>query len=137
MSRKKFEVFVHLVWSTRNREPLLVKEFREEVFAVIVSKCRELETEVLAIGAVDDHLHLLIVLPPTQALKDIAKNVKGGSSHFVNHRFKPEPPFGWQSGYAAFSISQKDLPKAIDYVRNQELRHADRKTISKYEPPFD
>ncbi len=137
MSHKKFEVFVHLIWSTRNRERLLLREYREDVFSVIVSKCRDLETDVLAIGGVEDHLHVLVLLPPTQALMDIVKHAKGVSSHFVNHHFKPEVPFAWQSGYAAFSVSQKDLPKAVDYVRNQETRHGEGKTVSRYEPPFE
>jgi putative transposase len=116
------EVFVHVVWSTWDRLPLLGTGVREQVFAAIQAECGRMGADVVAIGGVEDHVHLLVRLPATVALATLVKQVKGSTSHLVNHAILPRA-FKWQGGYAAFSVSRRAVPAVRDYVPRQEEHH--------------
>ena len=79
---------------------------------------------VLAINGIEDHVHLVLEIPPTWATAEIIKQIKGASSLFVNETLHPPVHFKWQGGYSAFTISRWDLAKVIGYVRNQKEHHA-------------
>ena len=116
------KLYVHLVWATWDRLPILSPELIETVDRAIRHECVELGVEVVAFGAVADHVHLLARIPAKLSVADLVKQVKGSSSHLLNHRL--QVPFKWQGGYGAFSVSASVLPKVRDYVLNQENHHA-------------
>jgi REP element-mobilizing transposase RayT len=114
---------MHFVWGTKDRQPLLTEEIRGPVHAAIVKKCRELGCEVLAVGSVEDHLHLLVEMRPSVAPSDLVRAAKGVSSHLVNHQLNPSIPFRWQENYGVFSLTKNGLPRLREYVLNQREHH--------------
>lgn len=124
MRHSKGEVYIHLIWATWDRLPSITPAMRLRLLGYIREECRRLEAEPLALEAVSDHVHLLVKLPVTVAISDLVKQVKGSSSHFVNHMLKPGPLFKWQGAYAAYSVSRRDLPALRAYIANQEKHHA-------------
>jgi len=99
------------------------------------AKCLELKCEVMALGGDLDHVHLLVCLPATLAVSDLVKNVKGASSHLLNHRVSIETEFKWQGACAVFSISGADVPDVVKYIENQKQHHAQRRLNNGWELP--
>ena len=114
---------MHLVWSTWDRLPLINQQIEPQLYAAIAKKCRQLECEPVAIGGIEDHIHLLVSLHPNISISQLVKDVKGSSSHLMNHKIAPNEFFKWQGGYGAFSFSKDDLPKIRTYIDNQKEHH--------------
>jgi len=115
------KLFVHLVWATWDRLPILTPDLFAVVERAILHECMEMEVEVIAFGGVADHVHLLVRIPAKVSVAELVKQVKGASSHLVNNRLKI--PFKWQGGYGAFSVSHSVLSRVHEYVLNQENHH--------------
>lgn len=98
-------IFVHLVWSTKNREPFLVKTVRPEVESHILQYARANGTIIDTLAVQLDHVHALVLLKSDQALEDIVKLLKGESSHWINDSDLLQQKFAWQRGYWAESVS--------------------------------
>ena len=137
MRRNKLEVFVHFVWATWDREPFVSEVIERDLYRYIVGVCQDDHCDVLAIGGMPDHVHLLVKLSNTISLGQLMHDVKGGSSRFVNEKLKPGDSFKWQAHYGAFSVRPKDLDQILDYVRNQKQRHADGKVWPHSEETFE
>jgi REP element-mobilizing transposase RayT len=121
-------LYYHLTWSTKEREPLITPEIEPRLFAYIVRKAAELGVYVYAINGWNDHIHLVVAVPPKLALADVVKNLKGASSHDLNHEAGLGYEFAWQRGYGALSLGEKQRPVAEAYVRNQNVHHQ-QKTV--------
>lgn len=134
MRETRVAVFVHLVWGTWDRLPLLVGDREREVYRCIEETCRASAVEVLALGGVSDHVHLVVRLPATFAVATLMKQIKGTSSHLATHALARSQFFKWQGGYGAFSASAKGLPALCAYVRNQKEHHRLGTLIAAYEP---
>ncbi len=128
-------VFVHLVWATWDRLPLLTGAVEREAHRAIEAKCRELGAEVLAVGGIEDHVHLLVRLPATLAVADLVKHVKGASAHLIAQRTHANQFFKWQGGYAAFSVSVGHLTRVTRYIAQQREHHAANTLIPTLELP--
>ena len=118
------QLYVHCVWATWDRLPLVTEEIRARVYAAIAEKCRELKCVPLAIGGMEDHVHLLARLHTTVAVATLAKEVKGSSSHLVTHVITPNGFFKWQGAYGAFTVWKADVPVVKAYIENQRRHHA-------------
>jgi putative transposase len=116
-------LFVHYVWGTWQREPWLVGEVREMIFRAILAKCQECDVQVLACNGVEDHLHLLVKMPPTISVAHCIGLLKGVSTYIANHQ-QPGELFKWQEGYGAFTVSQSGVQNVIAYITNQQAHHA-------------
>jgi REP element-mobilizing transposase RayT len=128
-------VFVHLIWATWDRLPLLTDEITPALYRAIGAKCEELHAQVVAIGGVEDHVHLLVGLPATLTIADLMKHIKGATSHLVNHRLPNGGSFRWQGAYAAFSVDPQRLQRLIDYIANQRQHHFSNTLLSAWEQP--
>jgi REP element-mobilizing transposase RayT len=128
----RVEVYVHLVWATWNRQPFLTRDVKPRVFNCIRAECAQMKADVVALGGVEDHMHALVRLPATQSISSLVKQIKGSSSHLVNHTC--EDYFKWQGGYGAFSVSRRHLASARDYVLHQEERHRTGSLVAEFEP---
>lgn len=115
-------VFVHYVWATWDRLPLLTKDIRGDVYRLILAKCEEFGAHPLGLGGVEDHMHLLVRLPATVPLAKLIGEIKGSSAHAIAARPGVDL-FKWQGGYGAFSVGEHRLPNVQDYIRNQEAHH--------------
>jgi putative transposase len=117
------QLYVHLVWSTWDRLPLIDEAFQHRLFTAIAKKCRKLKCEPIAFGGIEDHIHLLVRFSPAISIADLVKEIKGSSSHLMTHEISPNEFFKWQGGYGAFTVSKDNLPKVHAYISNQKEHH--------------
>jgi putative transposase len=123
MSQSLVKNLIHLVYSTKNRKPWLPKEHRDGLFKYMAGIFKNLESPALVIGGVDDHVHVLFSLSKNYALKTIVEKVKVGSSKWMKIDGPKNASFYWQSGYAAFSVSQSSVESVRRYIETQEEHH--------------
>ena len=104
------ELYLHVVWATWDRMPLITEAIQPRLYAAIAAKCRELKCAPLAIGGIEDHVHLLVRLHTTVTVATLVQQVKGSSSHLVTHEITPGEFFKWQGAYGAFTLRKEDVP---------------------------
>lgn len=115
--------YVHLVFSTKHREPLLFSPVKEEVWAYIGGICNKHECSPVSIGGYTDHVHILCLLSKKIALMKLVEVIKSNSSRWIKSRGKDLEHFSWQDGYGAFSVGQVQLELVKAYIQNQEEHH--------------
>jgi putative transposase len=113
----------HVVFSTKNREPLIDAELAPRLYGYIGGIVRNTGSVLLAVGGIEDHIHLLVSLGRTTSIADFVRNVKTNSSLWVHETFPERSAFGWQSGYGAFSVSKSVIPRVKDYIAMQREHH--------------
>lgn len=118
------QIYLHCVWSTWDRLPLITSDVERRLYSAIIDKCRELRCIPIRIGGIQDHLHLLVRLRTTIAVAILLKEVKGSSSHLMTHEIKPSEFFKWQGAYGVFSLRSDDVPIVKEYIMNQRAHHA-------------
>ena len=132
------ELYLHLVWSTWMRRPLLTPEKRGEAYRLILAECSRQRVEVIAIGGMEDHVHLLVRVPTVISPAALVKQVKGSSTHGMNHRADGRiGGFRWQGGYGAFSVWKRGVEVLRNYVLDQEKHHSTGRIYRLLEPPPD
>jgi REP element-mobilizing transposase RayT len=124
-----WQLFYHLVWSTKNREPLLTAQVESIVYGYLRSKAVRLDATVFALNGVEDHVHMVASIPPKIAIATFIGQVKAVASTKFNKSAINDVPFYWQEEYAAFSFDGKRLPSYIAYVERQKEHHANGTTI--------
>ena len=121
MPQSYSSLWVHLIWSTKNREPILIPSLKSEVYKVIKEIATEYEIYLDCINGIEDHVHLLVRLRTDQSVADVVKTIKGNSSeHFKDN---PDKYITWQDGFAAFSVSPDNVKRVRSYIYNQEKHH--------------
>jgi len=123
MSQSLAKVYLHAVFSTKNREPVLVDGWRDDLFHVLGGTANNLGCQSLIVGGVADHIHMLFQLGRTIAIADAVGKIKSTSSLWVNQTRGLSTPFHWQGGYAAFSVSQSNVEAVREYVLQQPKHH--------------
>ncbi len=126
-------VWLHFVWSTKNRMPLLTENIRENVFRHILENAKEKSIFVDFINGYLDHVHCLISLGCDQTLERIMQLIKGESSHWINKNKLCKGRFQWQDDYFVVSVSESLVENVRDYIRNQEIHHRTRSFDDEYE----
>ena len=116
-------ISVHLVWSTKNREPLLTRELRPMLFNHIQENATAKGISLDTIGGYLDHVHTLISLDSGQTIAKVVQLLKGESSHWVNENTPTGTPFEWQEEYFAVSVSDSAVDNVRAYIRGQEEHH--------------
>jgi putative transposase len=121
MPQSYSSLWVHLIWSTKNREPILTPLLKREVYKVINEIAEDYEIYLDCINGVEDHVHLLVRLRTDQSVADIVKTIKGNSWE----KFKDDPDnyVTWQDGFAAFTVSPDNLKRVRGYIYNQVKHH--------------
>ncbi len=123
MSHAYVRNHLHVVFSTRDRRHVIRPPVRETLWAYMRDICRNYGLDLEAIGGTEDHVHLLIALPPKLSLADAVRVVKANSSKWMSENGHW---FSWQEGYAAFSVSASNLAAVCEYIRTQEEHHQGR-----------
>jgi putative transposase len=113
----------HVVFSTKGRYPLITAAVRDDLHAYMGGIVREREGIALAIGGMPDHVHLLIKIKPKLALSDVIRDIKAVSSKWMNETKGGLHKFGWQDGFAAFTVSQSPVDSVRRYIEMQEQHH--------------
>ncbi|GAB4318298.1 MAG: IS200/IS605 family transposase [Candidatus Sumerlaeia bacterium] len=117
------QIYYHIVFSTKNRIPCLDKENRVRLFHYIWGVIKNKHCHLYRINGLDDHLHIFTSLHPSVCLADLVKGIKVSSSLWIKEN-KIFPAFeGWQDQYAAFTHSDKEKHRIIEYIKNQEEHH--------------
>jgi len=116
-------LLVHITFSTKRREALIPEEIEPNLYAYIGGICRRMESPLLAMGGITDHVHLLVSLGKTVALADLMLNIKRDSSKWIKEQDAALSAFGWQDGYFAFSIGESVVDALRIYIANQNEHH--------------
>ena len=135
---------LHCVFTTKHRQRWLTPDLRERLWPYLAGIAREHDMRALAIGGVDDHVHMLISLPATLPLSKALQLIKGNSSKWIHETFPKMTEFGWQSGYGAFSIGISGIEATTRYIEQQEQHHQRRSfkdelvvMLKKHKIPFE
>jgi REP-associated tyrosine transposase len=123
MSGTYTNLLYHIVFSTKNRYPLISEALRKDLHAYLGGIVREHLGIALMVGGMPDHVHILAKLKPKLAVSDVVRDIKAGSSKWVNENRRTNRKFGWQDGFAAFSVSQSQSGRVRRYIDEQEEHH--------------
>ena len=136
-----WQTFYHLIWGTKNRLALIDDERDRLLQQSIRSTCAKQNAFIFAIGTMPDHVHLAVSIPPTLAVADFMKLVKGASSHLINRSsvLSAHETFTWQAEYGVLTFGEQSLDKIRSYVANQRMHHAEGTLLPNFErlqPPI-
>ena len=123
----------HLIWSTMNRQPLLMPEVEKMFYSVIYGKAEELDLKIHASGNVEDHAHVVLSIPPKIAVADCVRHLKGASAYALNHMKRSDGQFKWQAGYGALTVGERSLKTVMEYAAKQKEHHKAGTMIDIYE----
>lgn len=144
MANTYSSIYVHVVFAVKNRESMLLATFRERVYQYISKMLRAGGHLPVAIGGTENHIHILIRYNVSQPLPDLLRDIKAGSSRFINDNRFINFRFEWQRGYGAFSHSRKEVDAVAGYIRHQpehynSLTYAQEmiKLLDRYDIEYD
>jgi len=116
-------ILIHAIFSTKDRQPWLTAEIRDEALCYMGGTINELGGQSLLVNGPGDHVHMLFAQPQTLSIAATMEKVKSHSSGWIKDRWPNKQYFAWQAGYAAFSVSKSNAEQVQRYIRNQEAHH--------------
>jgi len=116
----------HVVFSTKNRQPLITNDVKPRLYDYIGGTIRSQGGIALAINGIDDHVHVLAKLRPDKAVSAVLRDLKANASGWMHNVFPELKDFSWQNGYGAFTVSASQVEKVKEYIANQERHHQKR-----------
>lgn len=144
MPQSLAKIYIHAVFSTEGRQPILHDAWRDEFFTVLGGAANSLDCQSLIVGGTNDHAHILFQLARTITIADAISKIKSTSSAWLNQKRHLEKPFHWQAGYGAFSVSQSNVEAVIHYIRAQAQHHKNqsfqdefRQWLARYQISWD
>lgn len=117
------QLYIQIVFAVKGRENLISKVNREELHKYITGIVQNRDQKLLSIFCMPDHVHLLISIKPTISISDLVRDIKAGSSKFINDSKWIKGKFNWQEGFGAFSYSKSQIDAVVKYILNQEEHH--------------
>jgi len=120
MAHSYTNLLCHIVYGTKERRPLIDERFQPRLYDYVGGTIRALKAVCLEIGGVEDHVHILVKISPTIAVSDFLEKLKSNSSKWAK---SVNRDFGWQGGYAAFSVSESQVGRVRHYIQNQAEHH--------------
>lgn len=123
MSHSYYKIWLHIIFTTKNREPYLTSNVEDVIFNYLRDQFIELGCNVKIINGMPDHVHCLIQQNPNKSIAEIIKQIKGASSHWVNQNNIYPSKFAWQTGYGVFSVSESQIEKVFHYIVGQKQHH--------------
>src|SRR5260221_2614650 len=121
MPQSLSRILIHLVFSTKNRVPLITADKRDRTFKYLGGTLNGIDCPVIIVGGMADHIQVLFVLACTMSISKVVEEVKKESSKWAKDAV--HPAFYWQSGYGAFSVSPSNVEQVREYIENQEVHH--------------
>src|SRR6266567_5831785 len=132
MSQSLSKVILHIIFSTKNREPWLESNVLPRVHAYLATVCRDLGAELVRVGGVVDHVHIVTTLPRTVSQAPLIEQIKKAPPKGIKALDARYRGFFWQRGYGAFSVSLSQLDTVLDYVKAQQQHHRTRTFQEEY-----
>jgi putative transposase len=120
------KIWVHLVFSTKNREKFFTPNIKHDVHKHIIENCKEKGIFLQSINGMSEHLHCLVSLGKDQTIAQVAQLIKGESSYWINKNNLTTSKFYWQDDYFAVSVSESNIEKVTNYIKKQESHHANK-----------
>ena len=144
MGQSLVKNYMHIVWSTKYRQPLILPPVEKELHAYLGGTCNALGCQVIAVGGYTDHVHVLCMLSKTLPLMDLLEKVKAKSSKWIKSKGEGYENFYWQDGYGAFSVNPTQVDIVTHYINTQHEHH-DKQTfqdeyrafLKKYKVEYD
>jgi REP element-mobilizing transposase RayT len=133
MSHSFNKIWIHAIWATKEREPFINSNVEEKLHEFIKGELNSQGCRVGIINGMPDHVHCLFLLNPNKPIAEVIKQIKGSSSHFVNQNNLVKEKFSWQTGYAAYSVSESVFEKVFKYIQNQKTHHQKKTFQQEYE----
>jgi len=123
MPQSLCSILVHLIFSTKNREPFITPAIESELHPYLAKVLRELKSPSLALNGTSDHIHVLFALGRVITVAELVEEIKTSSSKWIKTKGRELRNFHWQRGYGAFSVGQSDVEAVKHYIRNQKEHH--------------
>ncbi|MEY4003516.1 MAG: hypothetical protein RIT07_1558 [Bacteroidota bacterium] len=132
MANTYSQVYVQIVFCVKGRQNLIDMIWKEELYKYICGIVNGKKQKVYAIGGVADHVHILVSLKPDITISDLVRDIKAGSSKWINEKQLVRGKFQWQQGFGVFSYAQSNLDYVIAYINNQEIHHQKKSFKDEY-----
>ena len=133
MSHSYNKIWIHAIWSTKLRSELIDFSIEKQVYDYIKEELIDSGCPVRIINGMPDHVHALFLLNPQKSISDVIKQVKGSSSHSINGNDLILEKFAWQTGFAAYSVSESQLEAVYNYIKNQKQHHLKKTSQEEFE----
>ena len=137
MPQSLSKVILHIIFSTRNREPWLDRDVRPRMHAYLATICRDLGAELAHDGGVADHVHIVTTLPRTASQAELVEQAKKTSSKWIKELDVRYRGFFWQRGYGVFSVSPSQLDAVMRYIDVQQEHHRTKTFQEEYRQLLD
>ena len=145
MPQSLAQVIIHIVFSTKNRDPFLSDDdIRKEMHSYLGGTCNNLDCPVIVIGGVSDHVHILLKFSRNISIAKLVGEIKRSSSKWIKTKGGMLTKFSWQNGYGVFSVGRSEIERVKSYILNQEEHHRKRsfqdeyrKFLREYEIEYD
>jgi len=132
MPQSLSKVIFHIIFSTKDRQPLLDSNVRPRMHGYAATICRDLGAELVHVGGMADHVHIVITLPRTLSQAQLIEQIKKTSSKWIKTLDTRYRGFSWQRGYGAFSVSSSQLEAVLQYIKGQPEHHRTRTFQEEY-----
>jgi putative transposase len=132
MANTYSQTYVHVVFSVKRRESLIKDQYREQLQRYITGIVQKRNSKMISIYCMADHLHFFVGLNPSSSLSDLVRDIKSGSTNYINEQKWFHSKFNWQEGYGSFSYSKSQIPKVCNYIDNQAEHHKKRSFKQEY-----
>ena len=132
MPQSLSKVLLHIIFSTKNREPWLDQDVRPRMHAYLATICRDVDADFARVGGVADHVHIVTTLPRTLSQAQLIERIKKTSSKWIKGVNARYCGFFWQRGYGLFSVSPSQLDSVVEYVVKQQEHHRKRTFQEEY-----
>ena len=119
-----WKCYYHIVWATKNRQPVIIPAYEPIIVGAIEAKCEEMDVSLLTVNMVSDHIHVAASIPPSISISKWVGIVKGVTARAINTSFERDTRFHWQAGYGVMSFGETALDKVKEYIVNQKQHHA-------------
>ncbi|MEO0338660.1 MAG: IS200/IS605 family transposase [Bacteroidota bacterium] len=132
MANTYTQIHIQTVFAVKNRESLIQPDWEDTLYKYITGIIQNNGHKVLQVNGMPDHIHILFGMRPTQSLSDLMKQVKGDSSKWINQNHLTRYKFNWQEGFGAFSYAKSEVPRVIQYIKNQKHHHRKKAFTTEY-----
>lgn len=133
MSHSLHKIWIHAIWATKDRAHLLNSDIEPNVHNFISEQLKNMGCHLWAINGMPDHVHCLFLLNAQKSISQVMKQIKGSSAHYANQNNLISGKFSWQTGYAAFSVSESGVNRVKQYIQNQKSHHQKQTFEKEYE----
>jgi len=132
MGQSLVKNYIHIIYSTKNRQPFIRQEYEVELYKYLGGVCKAHDCTPIQVGGHLDHVHILCLLSKRMTIADLLEEVKTDSSKWMKKRAAELKNFYWQDGYGAFSVNPREVDMVTEYIQNQREHHSTKTFKDEY-----